>query len=162
MPNPNLVPQISALSQEVMLDGTWIATNLKKELSEVTWQEANTKIGSLNTIALLTFHLNYYIAGLIKVLEGGPLDIRDKYSFDMPAINGPEDWDKLRQRSFADAEKYVGLISQLPEERINEGFVDVKYGNYFRNLIGVIEHSYYHLGQIVILKKLIKEQSQKN
>ena len=32
-----------------------------------------------------------------------------------------------------------------------------KYGNYFRNLTGIIEHLHYHLGQIVLIKKLIAE-----
>ncbi len=54
-----------------MLDGLWIAnTNFKDQLSDVTWEQAVTKIGSLNTIAMLTFHIDYYIAGIIPVFKG--------------------------------------------------------------------------------------------
>ena len=43
----------------------------------------------------------------------------------------------------------------MPEERLDENFVDEKYGNYTRNIDGMIEHSYYHLGQISLIKKII-------
>jgi hypothetical protein len=48
------------------------------------------------------------------------------------------------------------LVEKFPEERLDEPFYDPKYGNYYRNLMVVIEHSYYHLGQIALLKKLIQ------
>jgi hypothetical protein len=34
-------------------------------------------------------------------------------------------------------------------------FVDAKYGDYARNIEGVIEHSYYHLGQVVLVRKMV-------
>ncbi len=151
------IKQISNQFREAQLNGTWIATNLKAEIKELTWQQATTKIGSLNTIADLTFHLNYYVAGLVQVFEGGTLDIRDKYSFDCPPITSQADWEKLRDKSFADAERFAELVEQMPETQLTEGFVDIKYGNYSRNIHGVIEHTYYHLGQIVLIKKLLVE-----
>ena len=39
---------------------------------------------------------------------------------------------------------------------MNEGFVDEKYGTYLRNIDGMIEHAYYHLGQVVLIKKLLE------
>ncbi|MEM8891667.1 MAG: DUF1572 domain-containing protein, partial [Bacteroidota bacterium] len=43
------------------------------------------------------------------------------------------------------------------EEKYKEGFVDEKYGTYRRNIDGMIEHCYYHLGQISIIRKMIAE-----
>ncbi|HBC04915.1 MAG TPA: DUF1572 domain-containing protein, partial [Aequorivita sp.] len=40
------------------------------------------------------------------------------------------------------------------DEKLNEIFADEKYGTYQRNIEGMIEHCYYHLGQISLLKKL--------
>ena len=137
----------------------WFHTQLiKEQIDDLDWKQATTKIGSLNTIAILTFHLNYYVAGLIQVLEGGPLEIRDKYSFDAPPIESQEDWEALRDKSYRDAEKFANLIEALPDEQLSQGFVDEKYGTYYRNLTGVIEHSYYHFGQISLLKKMVLER----
>ena len=49
----------------------------------------------------------------------------------------------------------------MPEEELSQGFVDEKYGTYSRNIDGMIEHSYYHLGQIVLIKKLINSTHNK-
>jgi uncharacterized damage-inducible protein DinB len=153
----NLITQIANQFKEVQLSGTWVATNLKTQLSDVTWEQANTKIGSLNTIAALTFHINYYVAGIIQVFEGGSLDIRDKYSYDMPPVESQADWEKLLKKSFSDAERFALLVEQMTDEKLWTDFADEKYGNYYRNILGMIEHSYYHLGQIVLIKKLIRE-----
>lgn len=150
--------QLAHRFREVILNGTWIAnTNFKAQLSDVSWQLAVKKVGSLNTIAALTFHIHYYIAGILNVLKGGSLDIRDKYSFDLPPILSQEDWENLLNTLWADAEMFAELVEKMPEEKLYEAFVDEKYGNYLRNIDGMIEHSYYHLGQVVLIKKMIAE-----
>ena len=47
------------------------------------------------------------------------------------------------------------LIEQLQESKLWEDFSENKYGNYYRNICGIIEHIHYHLGQIVLIKKII-------
>ena len=47
------------------------------------------------------------------------------------------------------------MIEQLADEKLDSSFVDEKYGTYQRNIEGMIEHSYYHLGQIVLIKKVL-------
>ena len=61
------VSQLAKRFREVLLDGLWIAnTNFKDQLSNVTWEQATAKVGSLNTIAMLTFHIDYYITNLLN------------------------------------------------------------------------------------------------
>jgi hypothetical protein len=91
------------------------------------------------------------------VFRGGSLDIRDKYSFDFPPIESQNDWESFLNRFFQDAETFASLIEQMPEGKLDEIFVDEKYGTYQRNIDGIIEHGYYHLGQIVLIKKLLLE-----
>ncbi len=54
---------------------------------------------------------------------------------------------------WANAENLAGLIEQLPENKLWGDFAGEKYGNYYRNLNGVIEHTHHHLVQIVVIKK---------
>lgn len=148
--------QIANQFREVYLNGNWVSTNLKTQLSDITLEQATTKIGNLNTIADLAYHVSYYVAGIVQVLEGGSLDIRDKYSFDRPPMNSQADWEQFLEKMWKDAELFADLVEKMPDEKLMQGFVDEKYGNYHRNIHAMIEHSYYHLGQIVILKKLIQ------
>ena len=152
--------QIAKQLKDLFLSGQWIGTNLnlKAQLDDVDIDMANTKFGSLNTIALLTFHLNYYLEGVMNVFKGGTLDIRDKYSYDMPPITSQHEWETMRENIYRNAEYLVYLVEQMPTSQLNDAFTDEKYGTYLRNLMGILEHSYYHLGQIVLIKKLLREK----
>ncbi|MGI8599249.1 MAG: DUF1572 domain-containing protein [Chitinophagaceae bacterium] len=148
--------EIANRFREVILNGTWIAnTNFKHQLADLNWEIATTKVNSLNTIAVLAQHIHYYINGIKNVFKGGSLDIKDKYSFDFAPIQSQYQWDEFLNRFWNDAEEFASLIEQMPEEKLKEVFVDEKYGTYQRNIDAMIEHSYYHLGQIVLIKKKI-------
>ena len=142
--------------REVLLSGKWIAnTNIKEQILSVSWEQAIQKVDNLNTIALLTFHINYYVGGILNVFNGGQLEISDKYSFDLPEINSEEAWKKLVSNFINNSKTFVEKVEQMNDIIFDQTFVDEKYGIYLRNIEGVIEHSYYHLGQISLIKKLI-------
>jgi len=152
------VSQLAKRFREVLLDGFWIAnTNFKDQLKDVTWAQATAKINSLNTIAMLTFHIHYYIEGILNVFEGGKLEIKDQYSFDLPPVESQEQWEELLDTLCTDAERFVALLEQMPDSTMNEVFADEKYGTYQRNIDGMIEHAYYHLGQITLIKKMLSQ-----
>lgn len=148
--------QIANRFREIILNGTWVAnTNYKDQLATLPWETATSKFKSLNTIAVLAQHIHYYINGITQVFKGGTLDIKDKYSFDFPPITSQNDWASFLSKFWKDAEEFASLIEQMPEEKLHEVFVDEKYGTYQRNIDAMIEHAYYHLGQIVLLKKIL-------
>lgn len=145
--------------REVILNGTWIAnTNYKDQLHDVDWKTATTEYKSLNTISILAQHIHYYINGVKNVFLGGDLEIRDQYSFDFPPIESQQEWESFLNRFWQDAEAFSNLVAQMPDEKLQACFVKEAYGTYERNIEGMIEHSYYHLAQIVLVKKLILER----
>ncbi|HTB24246.1 MAG TPA: hypothetical protein VK711_02700 [Puia sp.] len=150
-----LTTQISKQFRDVYFGGNWTASSLKEHLTGTSWQQATTKVYSFNTIATLVFHMNYYVGVVMEVLWGNPLNASDKYSFDHPAILTQEDWEKLLDKTWREAESFAVLIEQLQENKLWEDFSGNKYGNYYRNICGIIEHIHYHLGQIVLIKKII-------
>lgn len=147
--------QLANRLREVILNGTWIAnTNFKDQLEALDWELAVRKHGDLNSIALLAQHIHYYIHGVKNVLEGGSLEIRDKYSFDFPPITSDTMWQAFLTRFWSDTEAFAQLVEKLPEDQLRQAFVKQEYGDYQRNIDGLIEHSYYHLGQIVLQLKM--------
>ena len=152
--------EIANRFREVILNGTWIAnTNYYDQLATLNWKIATTKFNSLNTIAILAQHIHYYISGISNVFKGGNLDIKDKFSFDFLPIQSQNEWDNFLMRFWNEAEEFALLIEQMPEEKLNEVFVDEKYGTFKRNIEAMIEHSYYHLGQIVLIKKNVLDKN---
>ena len=147
--------QIAKLLRDVHFGGNWTSSNLTDHLSGLTWQQATTRVQSFHPIATLVYHMNYYVAATLQVLEGGPLDAKDEFSFDHPPIECQDDWEQLLRKTWDDAEQVASLIERLPESKLWENFVDERYGTYFRCLHGPIEHCHYHLGQIVLIKKML-------
>ena len=145
--------------REVLLNGKWIAnTNFKEQILSVNWEQAIQKVENLNTIALLTFHINYHLAGLLNVFAGGKLEIKDKYSFDLPEIKSEKDWNKLVNDFLVNSEIFANQVEHMEESMLDQPFADEKYGSYLRNIEGVIEHSYYHLGQVSLIRKMIEQK----
>ncbi|WP_149208168.1 DinB family protein [Flavobacterium johnsoniae] len=150
--------EIASRFKEIILNGTWVAnTNYKLQLENLDWRIAVKPVQNLNTIAILAQHIHYYINGLNQVFKGGTLDIKDKFSFDFPPIQSQEEWNSFLEKFWNDSQEFASLVEQMPDEKLNEPFVDEKYGTYRRNIDCMIEHSYYHLGQIVLIKKLLTQ-----
>lgn len=154
-----LTKNIAKHFREVHFGGNWTASNLRDQLKDVTWQQATTQVYSLNTIATLVNHINYYMPIMIQVLEGGPLEGKDELSFAHPPINSEEDWRQMVDTALSNAEKLADLMEKFPEDKLWEDFTDKKYQVYYRHMHGITEHTHYHLGQIAIIKKIVQQQT---
>lgn len=111
--------------REVLLDGFWIAnTNFLAQIQNTNWQQASHKILRLNTIALLTYHIHYYIGGINRVLDGGALDMKDQYSFDLPEIKSSMDWLNLVNSFATQANNLVLKVSNLSDSQLDAVFFD--------------------------------------
>ena len=53
---------------------------------------------------------------------------------------------------------FANQVEQMEESMLDQPFADEKYGSYLRNIEGVIEHSYYHLGQVSLIRKMIVQK----
>jgi hypothetical protein len=155
----NNIPQFVATRlREVFLNGTFIAnTNFKDQITNVSWEDSIKTVNGLNSVAALTFHINYYLDGLIKAFNTGKLEIHDKFSFEMPPIQSKTDWDELVNTFLVNSELFASLVESILPEKFEDEFIDPKYGSISRNIEAVIEHSYYHLGQVVLIKKIISK-----
>jgi len=151
-----IAQQVAKHFREVYFGGNWTSVNLKDVLSGLSWQDATRSVYSANSIAALVFHMNYFVSAVLNVMKGGKLDAHDKFSFDLPPVNSQADWEQLLEKTFNDAAEFATLAGQMPDDRLVKDFAGSKYGSFFRNILGIIEHNHYHLGQIVILRKIIE------
>ena len=111
----NLSHELATHLRQLYTGGNWTSVNLRDTLSDVGWEQATTRVASFNTIAALVYHINYYVDAVLKVLEGGPLEASDKYSFSLPPIGSETQWKEMVERSLAQAERFATAIEALPE-----------------------------------------------
>jgi uncharacterized damage-inducible protein DinB len=150
-----ITPLISKHFRELHFGENWTSVSVFAVLSTVNWKEATRKVHDFNTIAALTYHIGYFTTALLGVLECKGLSAHDKYSFDHPPINSEEDWQNMLEELRSEVERTAALLDKLDNSTLTEFFVEEKYGSYYYNLHGIIEHSYYHLGQIVMIRKTL-------
>ncbi len=148
-----LTSNIARQLRAVHTGGSWTTTSLQQMLEGLTFEQACQQNDHSNNIATLVYHTHYYVAVAVHYFETGKLEGKDALSFNLPPLNGQNDWEAFLAHVFHTAERLAVLIEELPDERLTAVFSDEKYGTYFRNLEGTIEHLYYHLGQISILRK---------
>ena len=87
--------------------------------------------------------------------KNGRLEISDNYSFDLPTVFNEADWANLVNDFLNNAEIFATHVEHMDKKFFDQPFIDEKYANYLRNIDGIIEHIYYHLGQISLKKKMM-------
>ena len=152
-----IAKQLAKHLRDVHFGGNWSTVDLKSVLSDVTVETAKMQVHSLNSIFAITFHTAYYLDVLITVLEENILNGKDELSWISEPPKTNEEWETFLQTIWEKAEKAALMIEQLPDAILTENFVDPKYGTNYRNIAGIVEHTHYHLGQIVIIKKLVDQ-----
>ena len=152
-----LSKEIARQIREMHFGNNWTGSTLKDQLKGLNWNEATVSLDSMNSIALLIFHSNYYIDKTLYALQHGKLEAQDKYSFDLPPINSEKEWQDFLSKVWRDAEEFAAHIENMPDEKLWNIMIEEKYGTYYRNFLGIIEHFHYHLGQIALIRKLLND-----
>ena len=154
----NTSAQIAKQIRGVFFGGNWTDSNFKDQLAEVNWEQAFAKIGDHNNIAELAYHIIYFVRVQLRVLEGGSLQGNDAESFDVPAFKSDQEWRSFIDEALVAAKRHAELVARLDDAILFQAFVEKKYGTWWDNLLGLIEHTHYHWGQISLLRKLYAEK----
>ena len=143
---------------DVHMGDNWTDVNIKNTLQNISLQEAVTVTSSsANTIAALLHHITFYNEVVLERLKGNIPFISDVNGFDVPALIKEDDWLELQEKNYQSAQNLAEAVKQFPEEKLFEPVI-ANHSTVYKTLHGIIEHTHYHLGQIVIIKNLVKFQ----
>jgi len=147
---------LAAHLKEVYEGDNWTDVNIADTIKDVTWQQAQQQTpGSINTIASLLHHLYYWNGIIMQRLKGSNPSIPETNGFNIGIFKNEADWDALKQKTHESFLQLAELIKSFPEEKLSETYASGK-SSYYKNFAGITEHAHYHLGQIVIVKKLLQ------
>jgi hypothetical protein len=152
----NITKEIARHIREIHVGINWTQVNMKEVLADINYEEAIERPISENSIAVLVYHMNFYLNLVHERLKGGGLVFNHEDSFIISSMQSEDDWQKLKDKTFADAENFALSIEKFPEGKLFDD-ISVETGSYYKNMHGVTEHNHYHLGQIVLLKKIIRQ-----
>lgn len=147
------------LLNAVYFGGNWTSVDVFSMMKDLQISELNFHYNGHHSLLELFYHQYYFVTAIRMVLKGEALTTKDKNSFDAPVISSENDWINFQEMIRTTVHETVTLIENCDDRNLLEPFSDPNYGSVFSNIHGIIEHVHYHLGQISILKKLIRLQS---
>lgn len=137
--------------------GNWTEVDITSTLKDVTFQEALTVTpASVNTIASILYHITYYNVVVRKRLDGIGTEIPESNGFDMPPVTSDEDWQQLKHYNITSAHELADKMRQVDEAKLHQPIIEGQ-STFYKNMQGCVEHVHYHLGQIVLLKNLVRK-----
>jgi uncharacterized damage-inducible protein DinB len=143
---------------DVYKGNNWTEVNIADTLKDVTLSEAIIVTeASSNTIAALVHHLAFWNRAMTARLKGLEMKIPEDNGYCTPELKTEADWQRIRNDNLASATERAETISNIDKERLFQPIVPGR-SSIYKNVQGMVEHIHYHLGQIVILKKLIRRQ----
>ncbi|MEP6675734.1 MAG: DinB family protein [Ferruginibacter sp.] len=132
----------------------WIGVNFKEALHEVNAATAAKKIsGEINSVWQLVNHIIYWRNTVVIRLNGSN-DRPPFVDFLLPETLDEEHWKQTLHDFEAAYHQLRSAIHNFKEEQLHKPSVKAGQTN-FELLVGSLQHDAYHLGQIVLLKKLI-------
>lgn len=150
--------RIAKQFRSIYIDGTRTYPSFQDQLTDVDWEMAIARIGGIQNIATLTHQLGLLVKEGIDLMEGKDPEEESDTVLN-PPFAGANAWHHYKVSVIREGESFAQLLEQLPDHQLWQMYGSAEYGTYYENLYGIVEKTYYHLGQIVLIKKLIKLKS---
>ena len=135
----------------------WHGPSIKKVLADLEASQMLNATSNSHNIAELIEHMTAWRNYAIKKLEGDEsYEVSDEENFPPVKENTLVCWQSILGRLKASQTRLVELLESISDDKLLETVPGRKYDFYIL-LHGIVQHDLYHLGQIILLKKLSKE-----
>ena len=147
--------RISNLYQSIYNGNRWLEVNLDNTLKNVTAEQAYRKINpNLNTIWEIVNHLIQWRRNILERMQGEVI-ITPDHNYFVPVLDPSEAaWEQSLQTLAKSQDSWNAFFENFNDEDLSKIYVNNGH-TYYEHIHGIIQHDVYHLGQIVILKKLL-------
>lgn len=157
----NIAALIAGHLLDVYAGQNWTEVNLKSTIDDVTYTEAGQITpASSNTIAGLVHHLAFWNQVMTLRIRGEKVEITESNGFDNAPLADEDEWQSLKKDCFKSGKDLAEAIRTLRNEQLAQEILPC-YPSAYKSLQGAVEHVHYHLGQIVILKQLLRARNEK-
>jgi uncharacterized damage-inducible protein DinB len=156
-PKPMTLLEHIAQNIVAVYDGeNWTESTISNTLKDISLEEAQrTTPGSKNTIASLLHHITYWNRIMVIRLGGTAVKAQAANGFDVQPMLTAADWKDLKEDNLKSAYELADAVKVVNDEDLLSDILP-DHSSAFKNIIGISEHTHYHLGQIVILKNLLR------
>jgi len=143
-------------SFEYLYDGEpWLGVNIVDTLGIITAKKAVKKISNNhNSIWEITNHVISWRLNVLQRVKGKTMVSPDNNYIEPVKDQTAKAW-KATLKQLKDSQKqWLDFLNTFPEKDFEKVYKNNSM-TYYENIQGIIQHDAYHLGQIVLLAKLI-------
>ncbi len=132
----------------------WIEINLLQTLDGINEQEANRKLGNLNTIWQIVNHMISWRETLLKRIHNQNIAAPENNFIEPVTDISPEAWMYTKARLGFSQDSLLAYLSPGNDVNLDEHPNGGAYTRY-ELIQAILQHDMYHLGQVVLIKKLL-------
>ena len=136
----------------------WIEINLRGTLEGITATMAAQKVGSLNTIWQIVNHVISWRETLLKRVQNENIPSPENNFIETITDVSAKAWEETMNRLQASQDKLLSYLSERKDTDLDENPLRGQYSRY-ELIEGILQHDVYHLGQVVLIKKLIADKN---
>ncbi len=151
------IKRIISLFEKLYSKEPWIDINLLDTLSNITIKQATNRIGNCNTIWEIVVHIIEWRVNVIKRLKGEIIITPDNNYFTENEDKSTKNWNNTLQLLDNSQKEWISFLEWYDTKNLNKKYTTNQMTHY-EHVQGILQHDSYHLGQIVLLLKLINEK----
>lgn len=147
--------RIISLFEKGYAGSPWIDVNLTDTLRSITPEQALKKIKpSANSIWEITNHLISWRKNVLKRVQGEVIKTPSHNYFVNVKSGTKAEWKKTLDELAATQKEWLKFLKSIKKEIFDEVY-EPNEMSYYEHIQGILQHDVYHLGQIVMLTKLL-------
>lgn len=144
----------------------WVGETFDKKLATITAKEAFKRpLPKLHSIAELMAHLTSWRKDMILKIQTGKGSLTTDSHENWPTNSELESigWEKLKEAYKKSLSDVIMLLQSKDDQFLDEHYYDIDFKGtypYSFAIEGMLHHDIYHLGQMGLVIKLIKENAE--
>lgn len=142
----------------------WMGDNFERKINSITEQQAFTKPSpTMHSVAELLAHLTAWNDDLILKIKNGIGKLKDDDEQNWPGNDKLRKlgWNEIKRKYRESFSQAISLLKEKEDSFLKEKYYDQDFKAEFEYSFvvnGMLQHNIYHLGQMGIVIKLVKEK----
>lgn len=147
--------RISQLFRDLFDGDPWLGVNIISTLEGISAEKAAVKIApERNSIWEIVNHMTSWRLNVLRRFEGKVIP-SPEHNYILPVENTTEGaWKEAIEQLKESQGKWLEFLETADEEVLASVYPG-NQGTYYYHVQGILQHDAYHLGQIVLLAKLV-------
>ena len=147
--------RITKLFEDLYNGSPWIDVTIMDTLKNISAEQAAKKINpERNSIWQIINHMIAWRENVLLRVQGNGMVTPNNNYFTQLEIISETEWQKALERLANSQEQWIHFLENSDESQFDKIYAPNKM-TYYEHIHGILQHDAYHLGQIVLLSKLV-------